>query len=131
MCESARAPGARENFPDVHIIDLLDRSRYQALLASPALVGLVLRTLPAQRVVVLDEVQRVPALLNDVHRMIEGARRRFVLLGSSARRLTTADTNLLAGRGAVASFSRSKSRRSRDLRCHNWLVCVPSATSRG
>jgi len=45
--------------------------------------------------VVLDEVQRVPALLNEVHRAIEGSRRRFVLLGSSARRLKTTHTNLL------------------------------------
>src|SRR2546423_14305528 len=92
---------ARETFPDAHIIDLLDESRYQALLANPALLGLELRTLPAQRVVVLDEVQRVPSLLNEVHRAIEGTHRRFVLLGSSARRLKTADTNLLAGRAAL------------------------------
>lgn len=52
---------ALETFPDAHIIDLLDESRYQALLANPALLGLELRTL-ARRVVVLDEVQRVPAL---------------------------------------------------------------------
>src|SRR5438034_8372339 len=95
---------AREAFPDAHIIDLLDESRYQALLANPALLGLELRTLPAHRIVVLDEVQRVPALLNEVHRAIEGARRRFVLLGSSARRLKTADTNLLAGRAAVQTM---------------------------
>ena len=95
---------ARETFPDAHIIDLLDESRYQALLANPALLGLELRTLPAHRVVVLDEVQRVPALLNEVHRAIEGARRRFVLLGSSARRLKTADTNLLAGRAALRTM---------------------------
>ena len=56
--------------------------------------------LPGQ-VVVLDEVQRVPALLNEVHRAIESARRRFVLVGSSARRLKTAGTNLLAGRASV------------------------------
>src|SRR2546422_584992 len=101
---------ARETFPDAHIIDLLDESRYQALLANPALLGLELRTLPAHRVVVLDEVQRVPALLNEVHRAIEGARRRFVLVGSSARRLKTADTNLLAGR----AVRRRRGRRSRD-----------------
>jgi predicted AAA+ superfamily ATPase len=91
---------ARETFPEAHIIDLLDESRYQAPLANPALPGLELRTLPADRVVVLDEVQRVPALLNEVHRAIEGARRRVVLSGSSARRLKTADTNLLVGRAA-------------------------------
>ena len=78
---------ARQAFPDAHIIDLLDESRYQSLAANPALLGLELPALPANQVVVLDEVQRVPALLNEVHRAIEGTRRRFVLLGSSARRL--------------------------------------------
>ena len=92
---------ARQTFPDAHIIDLLDESRYQSFAANPTLLGLELRTLPANQVVVLDEVQRVPALLNEVHRAIEGTRRRFVLLGSSARRLKTADTNLLAGRAAL------------------------------
>jgi predicted AAA+ superfamily ATPase len=95
---------ARATFPDAHVIDLLDESRYQALLANPALLGLELRTLPPHQVVVVDEVQRVPALLNEVHRAIEGSRRRFVLLGSSARRLKAADTNLLAGRAALRTM---------------------------
>src|SRR2546429_2395281 len=71
------------------------------LTANPGQLADELRQLPAGWVVVLDEVQRVPALLNEVHRAIEGARRRFVLLGSCARRLRTADTNLLAGRAAL------------------------------
>src|SRR5215216_5186596 len=95
-----------QTFPDAHIIDLLDESRYQSFAANPALLGLELRTLPANRIVVLDEVQRVPALLNEVHRAIEGTRRRFVLLGSSARRLKTADTNLPAGRYGRCIHSR-------------------------
>jgi predicted AAA+ superfamily ATPase len=48
--------------------------------------------------VVVDEVQRIPGLLNDVHRFIEERGLRFCLLGSSARKLKTAGTNLLAGR---------------------------------
>jgi uncharacterized protein len=95
---------ARAAFPDAHVVDLLDEGRHQALLADPALLALELRTLPANRVVVLDEVQRVPALLNEVHRAIEATRRRFVLLGSSARRFKTADTNLLAGRAALRTM---------------------------
>lgn len=94
----------REAFPDAHRIDLLDESRYQALVAHPGSLALELAALPATRVVVLDEVQRVPALLNEVHRAIEGRRQRFVLLGSSARRLKTADTNLLAGRATVETM---------------------------
>jgi len=91
----------RDVFPGAHVVDLLDEARHHELLANPALLGLELRGLPRDRVVVLDEVQRIPALLNEVHRAIEGSRRRFVLLGSSARRLTTASTNLLAGRATV------------------------------
>ncbi len=94
----------REQFPDAHVVDLLDEARYQALLANPGLLGLELRELAARRVVVLDEVQRAPALLNEVHRAIEGAGRRFVLVGSSARKLKTAGTNLLAGRAAVRTM---------------------------
>jgi len=46
----------------------------------------------------VDEIQRLPSLLNEVHRFIEDQRMRFVLLGSSARKLKQAGTNLLAGR---------------------------------
>jgi predicted AAA+ superfamily ATPase len=95
---------ARTQFPDAFLVDLLDESRYQTLLANPGELALELRDLPASRLVVLDEVQRVPTLLNEVHRAIEKSRRRFVLLGSSARRLKTATTNLLAGRATVVTM---------------------------
>lgn len=95
---------AREQFPDAYFVDLLDEARYQTLLANPGLLAAEMRDLPARRVVVLDEVQRVPALLNEVHRAIETSRRRFVLVGSSARRLKTATTNLLAGRAVMRTM---------------------------
>lgn len=95
---------ARAAFPDAHIVDLLDETRYHVLAASPGLLADELRALPARQTVVIDEVQRVPALLNEVHRAIESTRRRFVLLGSSARRLKTASTNLLAGRAALRTM---------------------------
>lgn len=95
---------ARDAFPDAYLVDLLDESRYHALLANPGLLALELGDVPPKRVVVLDEVQRVPALLNEAHRAIERSRRRFVLLGSSARRLKTAHTNLLAGRATVRTM---------------------------
>jgi predicted AAA+ superfamily ATPase len=94
----------RDAFPNAYLVDLLDEARHQTLLANPALLALELRGLPRSRVVVLDEVQRVPALLNEVHRAIESERRRFVLLGSSARRLKTANTNLLAGRATAQTM---------------------------
>jgi predicted AAA+ superfamily ATPase len=94
----------RETFEDAYFVDLLDEARYQTLLANPGTLALELGELPRQRVVVLDEVQRVPSLLNEVHRAIERDRRRFVLLGSSARRLKTPHTNLLAGRASVRTM---------------------------
>lgn len=101
---AGKSTWARDIFPDAHVVDLLDETRYQALLANPGLLALELRDVPRDRVVVLDEVQRVPALLNEVHRAIENGRRRFVLLGSSARRLKTANTNLLAGRATLETM---------------------------
>lgn len=89
---------ARETFPDSHRFDLLDEGLFQSFLADPALFGAELRTLDPESWVVVDEVQRIPGLLNEVHRAIEELRLRFALLGSSARKLKTAGTNLLAGR---------------------------------
>lgn len=94
----------RRRFPDAYSIDLLDESRYQTLMANPGLLALELGGLARERTVVLDEVQRVPALLNEVHRSIEKDRRRFILLGSSARRLKTSTTNLLAGRATLRTM---------------------------
>ncbi|MCP3964093.1 MAG: ATP-binding protein [bacterium] len=89
---------ARERYPRAHHIDLLDEGLYQDLLAEPSLFAGMLRARPEDSWVVVDEVQRIPGLLNEVHRFIEGQGLRFALLGSSARKLKTAGTNLLAGR---------------------------------
>ena len=89
---------ARRQFPDALRIDLLDESRYQDYLVDPSLFAGELATChPGSRVVV-DEIQRLPNLLNEVHRFIEERRLKFALLGSSARRLKAAGVNLLAGR---------------------------------
>lgn len=95
---------ARAQFPSAYFVDLLDESRFQALLAEPGLFALEIRALPPERVVVVDEVQRVPALLNEVQRSLEAGRRRFLLLGSSARRLKTEQSNLLAGRASLRTM---------------------------
>ena len=89
---------AREILAGAYRFDLLDEALFQSLLADPGLFGAELRTLAPGRWVVVDEVQRIPGLLNEVHRAIEELDLRFALLGSSARRLKTAGTNLLAGR---------------------------------
>ncbi len=92
-----------KQFPDAHGIDLLEEARYQAYLAEPGLLADELRALRKGSTVVLDEIQRLPFLLNEVHRQIENAGLRFVLCGSSARKLKASGVNLLGGR-AVRRF---------------------------
>jgi predicted AAA+ superfamily ATPase len=89
---------ARTAFPDARRFDLLDEGLFQSYLRDPRLFGRELLRVPAGHAVVVDEIQRLPALLNEVHRFIEDRKLRFVLLGSSARKLKQAGTNLLAGR---------------------------------
>jgi predicted AAA+ superfamily ATPase len=89
---------SRQAFPEAHRFDLLDEGLYQSYLRDARLFGRELLRLSAGQTVVVDEIQRLPALLNEVHRFIESHGLRFVLLGSSARKLKQAGTNLLAGR---------------------------------
>jgi len=88
---------AHEQFPDALFFDLLDYQTYTQLLAAPQRLG---DQIPQgyKGWVVVDEIQRVPELLNEVHRLIELRRLRFVLTGSSARKLRQRGVNLLAGR---------------------------------
>ena len=90
----------RMMLPDATRFDLLDEALFTDLMGNPALFGNLLSGIKPDEWVVVDEVQRIPALLNEVHRQIEERGLRFALLGSSTRKLKTAGTNLLAGRAA-------------------------------
>ena len=84
-------------------LDLLDLRLYTELLAHPdRLEAMVLAE--GADVVILDEVQRLPALLDEVHRLIEARRWRFVMTGSSARKLRRGGANLLAGRARTLAM---------------------------
>lgn len=84
-------------FPQGLYFDLLDFSFYQTLSSHPNRLE---KLIPAgfSDWVILDEVQRVPLLLNEVHRLIEHKQIKFLLIGSSARSLRRRGVNLLAGR---------------------------------
>jgi predicted AAA+ superfamily ATPase len=86
-----------EQLPEALYFDLLDYPTYTQLLAAPQRLG---DKVPSgyKGWVVIDEIQRVPELLNEVHRLIESRRLRFALTGSSARKLRRHGVNLLAGR---------------------------------
>jgi predicted AAA+ superfamily ATPase len=85
--------------PEVPLYDLLDHSTYLTLSRDPGRLAQELDQ--GQRAVVIDEVQRLPALLNEVHRLIETRGIRFLLTGSSARKLRRGGVNLLGGRARM------------------------------
>lgn len=95
---TGKSTWVRTVLPDALRIDLLDEALFQSYLARPALLAEELRPLPRESWVVVDEVQRLPVLLHQVHRFIEEHALRFALCGSSARKLKREGTNLLAGR---------------------------------
>src|SRR5688572_28735648 len=99
---TGKSTWARERFPKARRFDLLDEGLYHDLIADPALFSADLRTIAPGSWVVVDEIQRIPGLLNEVHRFIEERKLRFAMLASSARKLKTAGTNLLAGRASSA-----------------------------
>ena len=89
----------RQHFPEALWIDLLDPREQRIFRAH--LEHLLERLMgdPERTVVVIDEIQKVPTLLDVIHRLIEEQRNvRFVLTGSSARKLRRGASNLLAGR---------------------------------
>ena len=79
------------------IIDLLDSRYFLRLSADPHELESVITATPAD-IIVIDEIQRIPELLNEVHRLIESKQLTFLLTGSSARKLRRGRANLLAGR---------------------------------
>ncbi len=80
-----KSPWTRDKLAGAHRIDLLDEGLYHGLLADASLFAAELNALPPASWVVVDEIQRLPSLLNEVHRFIEDRGLRFALLGSSAR----------------------------------------------
>ena len=90
-----------QHFAGARIYDLLDTSEALRLAREPATLFREVEGLAPGTWVVIDEIQRVPELLDEVHRLIETRRLRFVLSGSSARKLRRGAANLLAGRAVV------------------------------
>jgi len=87
----------RHLFPNAVYVDLLEADTFRRLSSAPESLR---QTLDAnQKVIIVDEVQKLPTLLDEVHLLIERDKsRRFVLTGSSARKLRRRGVNLLAGR---------------------------------
>ncbi len=86
----------RNTLKEAKVYDLLDTSVYLALSQRPGRLAEEIG--PRDRIVVIDEIQRLPVLLNEVHRLMETRGVRFLLTGSSARKLRRGGVNLLGGR---------------------------------
>ncbi|MBU0578683.1 ATP-binding protein [Patescibacteria group bacterium] len=87
----------KNNYPQAIYLDLLDSHLFTSLLTDPS--RLITHIPPHhQKYVVIDEIQRVPELLNQVHKLIEEQNLKFILTGSNARKLRAQGVNLLAGR---------------------------------
>ncbi|EKD75479.1 MAG: hypothetical protein ACD_44C00116G0002, partial [uncultured bacterium] len=87
----------KRHFREALYIDLLRYEDYLALQANPSRLENLVLAHPSPWVVI-DEVQKIPELLDEVHRLIENNQRSFVLTGSSSRKLKQRGVNLLAGR---------------------------------
>jgi len=95
----------RDRLPDALWVNLLQPDVYREMKARPERLRELVLGAPEGGDVVIDEVQRVPELLNVVHDLMEGGPpKRYVLTGSSARKLRRGGVDLLAGRAVVRTL---------------------------
>lgn len=92
----------QETLDGAIVFDLLDAETYRSLIKRPKIIEE--RCTSAKHIVVIDEIQKLPMLLDEVHRLIQAKGITFLLTGSSARKLKRGGANLLAGRAWEASL---------------------------
>jgi predicted AAA+ superfamily ATPase len=95
----------RNFFPQALTIDLLDSRTEEELMLAPGRLEALVAKSNAQHVII-DEIQKIPKLLDEVHRLIEkpGNNKIFILTGSSARKLKAGGANLLGGRAFLRNL---------------------------
>lgn len=101
---SGKSTWLKQKFPLATRIDLLRTVTQLQLGADPGMLEALVGAAPAGAWVLLDEVQKIPALLDEVHRLIEERGWRFALCGSSARKLRRGGVNLLGGRALTLTM---------------------------
>jgi len=110
----------KATFPGAAVLDLLKEADYQEFLRNPSqLEAWAAAHAQRREPLIIDEIQRLPELLNEVHRLIEARKYIFVMTGSSARKLRRGGANLLAGRALVKQmhpFTAAELGRDFDLR---------------
>ena len=101
--QSGKSTLLRQSYPEVPWIDLLKADVLRRYATNPELLRQELDQ-SGQRFVVIDEIQKAPALLDEVHWLHENRGINFALCGSSARKLKRGHGNLLGGRGSRYSL---------------------------
>ena len=99
--QTGKSSYLKKHFKESVYYDLLDTHEVARLIRSPYLLREEILATEKSKLtmpVIIDEVQKVPDLLNEVHWLIENTKTQFILCGSSARKLKTQSTNLLGGR---------------------------------
>ena len=91
----------KQLFPSARYYDLLKSNEFERLSRSPYLLREELQDCPENELVIIDEIQKLPVLLDEVHWLIVNCNLRFILTGSSARKLRRTGVNLLGGRALV------------------------------
>ncbi|MFM2385981.1 MAG: hypothetical protein RL660_738 [Bacteroidota bacterium] len=87
-----------QHFPDAMRFDLLESDLFRRLLSAPELFRERILASPNTKLVIVDEIQKLPILLDEVHWLIENKRIQFILTGSSPRKIVRQGVNLLGGR---------------------------------
>ena len=85
-------------YPDALRIDLLKTDELMRYMKAPSLLREEVAALSRDRLIVVDEIQKAPVLLDEIHYMIQEWRSVFALCGSSARKVRRGHANLLGGR---------------------------------
>jgi predicted AAA+ superfamily ATPase len=87
----------RQQFPDSCWIDLLDFDLFFQLSQKPTRLREIVES-QSSKTVIIDEVQKIPHLMDEIHYLMENRQYQFILSGSSARKLKRREINLLGGR---------------------------------
>lgn len=85
-------------FPNTRYIDLLKSDEFERYNRRASLLREELSLLPENELIIIDEIQKIPELLDEVQWLMTNKNHRFILSGSSARKLRRSGVNLLGGR---------------------------------
>ena len=113
--QSGKSSLIRQTLPKANVFDLLKADTFLRLSQNPQYIEQVCT---GEQPIVIDEIQKLPSLLDEVHRLIEERGFKFLLTGSSARKIRREGVNLLGGRARIRRlhpFSASELGREFDL----------------